>query len=268
MAKWNSIDGDPQHRDCERTATRGRLVSIRWRGASNGPKVTVVSGIAISSASQTNANHPRRAGVSSCGADRVRRLSWTRPFRRTRQAIDRSLRLIEESGRVIEAAERFAAHRPLRAAREYERVSGWLDEATAQLLYAVRALTVTTAKIALSPAQASDAPPLLLEAAVRWAGAAGKLAVLSNRLDDTFDIILDAVAGGTPLDFSQLFRKPIVTAQVIRLRPVPERRLSSGDGAIYVIRDRRRRSVRITVAEAARRIFRGRAPPLAATCPL
>lgn len=267
--KRDSIDGDGRYLGCERTANRGRFVSIGWCGVSNGPKVRVVSGISSSSASETNANHPRRAGAYPCGADRVRRLSWTRPLRRTRQAIERSLRLIEESGHVIEAAERFAARRPLRAAREYERVSVCLAQATAQLSCAVRALSVTTAKIELSPAQASDAPPFLLDAVIRWAGAAGKLAVLSDRLDDTFGLILDSIAAGTPLDFSELFRNPDVAARrVISLRPLRARRLSAANGSIFVMRNRRRGSVRITVAEAARRISRGRAPPLAATCPL
>ncbi|HEV7487955.1 MAG TPA: hypothetical protein VGQ65_19970, partial [Thermoanaerobaculia bacterium] len=95
-----------------------------------------------------------------------------RRFRRTRQTIHRSLRLIETSGRVIDAAERFAARRPTRAARKYERVSGCLDEASMQLSSAIRALTVTALKIARSPAEAADARPLLLEATARWAGAA------------------------------------------------------------------------------------------------
>jgi hypothetical protein len=191
-----------------------------------------------------------------------------RRFRRTRQTIHRSLRLIETSGRVIDAAERFAARRPTRAARKYERVSGCLDEASMQLSSAIRALTVTALKIARSPAEAADARPLLLEATARWAGAAGKLSALSNRLDDTFDLILDAVETGTTLDFSELFRNPIVPARRgIRLRPLPPRRLSCNTARIRVIHSRRLRSARLTLPDGERRIFRGRAPPLSSTCP-
>jgi hypothetical protein len=207
--------------------------------------------------------------VSRGASDRARRNAWMRRFRRTRQTINRSLRLIEASGRVIDAAERFAARRPLRAARRYERVSGWLDDATMQLSCAVRALSVTAVKIARSPAQPSDARPLLLGATARWAGAAAKLSALSNRLDDTFDLILDAVETGTTLDFSQLFRNPIVPARrVIRLRPLPPRRLSCSTARIRVIHSRRRRSARLTLPDGEQRIFRGRAPPLSSTCPL
>jgi len=190
-----------------------------------------------------------------------------RRFRRTRQNIDRSLRLIEASGRVIDAAERFAARRPIRAARKYERVSGWLDEASIQLSSAIRALSVTARKIALSPEHASDAPPLL-EAAARCAGAAGKLAALSDRLEDTVDVILAAVATGTALDLSPFFRNPIVPARrLIRLRPLPPRRSSCSAARIRVIHSRRRRS-RLTLPDGERRIVRGRAPPLSSTCPL
>jgi len=228
-----------------------------------------MSNVHLGSASQRNANHSRRMEVSRGASGRARRSAWMRRFRRTRQTIDRSLRLIEASGRVIDAAERFAARRPTRAGRKYERVSGWLDEASMQLSSAIRALSVTAVKIARSPAQASDARPLLIGATARWAGAAGKLSALSNRLDDTFDLILDAVETGTTLDFSQLFRNPIVPSRrVIRLRPLPRRRLSCSTARIRVIHSRRRRSARLTLSDGERRIFRGRAPPLSSTCPL
>jgi hypothetical protein len=207
--------------------------------------------------------------VSGRPSNRVRRSAWLRRFRRTRQTIDRSLRLIEASGRVIDAAERFAARRPTRAARKYKRVSGWLDEASMQLSSAIRALSVTAVKIARSPEQAADTRPLLTGATARWAGAAGKLSALSDRLDDTFDLILDAVETGTTLDFSQLFRNPIVPARRgIPLRPLPPRRLSCNTARIRVIHSRRRRSGRLTLPDGERRIFRGRAPPLSSTCPL
>jgi len=207
--------------------------------------------------------------VSRRGSGRVRRNAWMRRFRRTRQTIDRSLRLIEASGRVIDAAERFAARRPTRAGRKYQLVSGWLDEASMQLASAIRALSVTAGKIARSPEQASDAGPLLIGTTARWTGAVAKLSALSNRLDDTFDLIIDAVETGTTLDLSQLLRNPIVPARrVIRLRPLPPRRLSCNNARIRVIHSRRRRSAPLTLPDGERRIFRGRAPPLSSTCPL
>jgi hypothetical protein len=192
-----------------------------------------------------------------------------RRFRRTRHTINRSLRLIEASGRVIDAAERFAARRPTRAGRRYLRVAGWLDEASMQLSSAIRALSVAAVKIARSPEQASDTGPLLIGATARLAGAAEKLTALSDRLDDTFDLIVDAVETGTTLDFSQLLRNPIVPARrVIPLGPLPRRRLSCSTARIRVIHSRRRQSARLTLPDGERRIFRGRAPPLSSTCPL
>jgi hypothetical protein len=205
--------------------------------------------------------------VSLRAANRARRLSWIRPFQRTRKAIDRSVRLIESSCRVIEAAERFAARRPARAARQYERAAGWLDQAGMQLLCAVRSLSVTADKVALSPAHARGAPSMLFGQTFRWVGAARKLAILTNRLDDTSNLILDAVAAGSTLDFSSLLPDPEIAApRVIRLRPLPPRRLSAGSGTIRVTHSRRPRSVRVPVTEAVRRIIRGRAPPLVSTC--
>ena len=228
-----------------------------------------MSGTATSPVSDSNAKQSRRSEVSACVANRARRRSWLRPFRRTCKSVDHSLRLIEKSCRVIEAAERFACRRPLRAGKEYQRAAGCMDKATAQLSCAARALSVMTGKIALSPEQAPESPRLLLDVTVRWIAAAGKLAVLSNRMDDAFGLILDAIESGTPLDFSELLRNPPAEARrVIRLRPRSLRRLSCDTGCTRVINSRRRRSARLTFAEAARRIFRGRAPPRVSTCTL
>jgi hypothetical protein len=207
--------------------------------------------------------------VSRGASGRARRSAWMRRFRRTRETINHSLRLIEASGRVIDAAERFAARRPIRAARRYQRVSRWLDQASMDLSSAIRALSVTAAKMARSPAHAADARPLLIGATAHWSGAAAKLSALSNRLDDTFDLIVDAVETGTTLDLSELLRDPVVPARrVIRLRPRPPRPLSCSTARIRVIESRRRRSARLTLPDGERRIFRGRAPPLSSTCPL
>src|SRR6185503_10342469 len=57
-----------------------------------------MSNVHLGSASHRNAKQSRRLGVSGRTSNRVRR-AWIRRFRRTRQSIDRSLRLIEASGR-------------------------------------------------------------------------------------------------------------------------------------------------------------------------
>src|SRR5436305_11689545 len=144
-----------------------------------------MSGTVTNPPRNSNAKQSRRSEVSACAASRARRRSWLRPFRSTRRAVDHSLRLIEKSCRVIEAAKRFAARRPLRASKEYERASGCLDNATVQLSVAARALSVMTGRIARSPEDALDSPRLLIGVTMRWIAAAGKLAVVANRLDDT-----------------------------------------------------------------------------------
>ena len=88
-----------------------------------------------------------------------------------------------------------------------------------------------------------------------------------DEAEELYGDYLDAVETGTTLDFSELFRNPIVPAR-IRLRPLPPRRLSCDPARIRVIHSRRRRSARLTLADGVRRIIRGRAPPLCSTCPL
>lgn len=220
------------------------------------------------SASYENARNSRRTGVSS-RAERKRLRSWPCRLQRTRKVVDRSLRLIETSCRVVEAAERFAARRPLRAARQYRRVSDVLDQVTMQLSAAAHTLRMGADERWRTRGEAANAPEALASATAHWASAAQKLFVLTSRLGDTFDLIMDAIGSGATLDLSKLIAHPIGDApRVIRLRPLPARRLSSGSSCNRVLHLRRRRSVSPTFAEAARRIFRGRAPPLVSTCPL
>jgi hypothetical protein len=92
-----------------------------------------------------------------------------------------------------------------------------------------------------------------------------KVAALSNRLDDTFTGLVGYVKGGSgPLDLSELFEKPGPALQLITWRP-SVRLLSLESSRMFCIHLRRQRSARVTIAEAPRRIFRGRAPPFVST---
>jgi hypothetical protein len=227
-----------------------------------------VSNAHVGSASRRNARHSRRAGLCSFGASRRHGRSWAWRFRRTRQAIDSSLRLIETSCRVVEAAERYAARHPLRAGRQYKRVAEWIGEITVQLSSAARTLKAGVDELGRTTGDAGNVPEVLTRATARWVDAVGKLTTLSSRLDDTFDLICEAIGSGTTLDLSALFTRPSgIAPRVIRLRPVPLLRLSRGSGCNRVIQ-RRRRAARLTYADAVRRIVRGRAPPLVSPCPL
>jgi hypothetical protein len=219
-----------------------------------------------------NANDSRRAGLRSCGSHRDPRRSWIRPFRRTRRAIERSRRLIDSSRRVTEASESFAAERPIRATRHLQLVSGWLAEAAAQLDSAAAGLRKTADRVAQSPELALDAPGKLIDSTGQWIEAAGQLAAFSERFFDTFAWLRDSVKDGfIPIPLVEQTADPGQAVTTFRLSAPP--RLPP-DWFLYESNDapcihvRRQRSVRLTVAEAARRIFRGRAPPLVSTCSL
>ena len=225
----------------------------------------------LRSAPGKRAKISRSAEVRSCRSVAHRRRSWTRPFHRTRHAIERALHLIDSSAHVVEAAERFAARHPVRAARDFERASAWTGEAMAQLSRAANGLRDTADHVRQTPDVAADAPALLLDASARWFEAALRLDALSARLSGTSAWLRDAVKGGAiPVPFEEQTadpRQPVVF-RLTHTPIFPPERLSLERNHIPAIPTRRRRSTCRTVAEAARRIFRGRAPPLVSTCPL
>jgi hypothetical protein len=100
---------------------------------------------------------------------------------------------------------------------------------------------------------------------------AAKLVMLSNRLDDSSSALVDYVKGGTaPLDLSELLPKPGPAPRRISfiVRRPSLKFLSVENRRVFCIHVRRQRSARVTVAEAPRRIVRGRAPPIVSTCSL
>jgi hypothetical protein len=247
-----------------------RRTGIRLRGGFVSSRSgNVMADAQIGAATGKNAKTSRRAGLRSRGLGRSRGESWTRPFRRSRRAIDSTLRLIDTSRRVINACDTFAGVRPLRATRQLQRVSGWLSQAAARLRRGVECLNATTDSIAIAPTDAGDAPERLIDATERWIDAASQLAMLSNRLDETFAKLV-AYVGWTvePLDLSELFKKKRPAPRPVTIRHPSPRVLSIENTRIFCIHVRRQRSARVTVAEAPRRIFRGRAPPLVSTCSL
>jgi hypothetical protein len=188
-----------------------------------------------------------------------------------RRSIDVTLRLIESSRRAIDACETLAVEHPLRAGRQLDQVSGWLVEASEQLGRGAKALSEANDQVARVPAYAGGAPRLLIVATARWIDAAAKLAMLSNRLDDSSTALVDYVKGGTaPLDLSELLPKPGSAPKRIAfaVRRPSLKFLSIENRRVFCIHVRRQRSARVTVAEAPRRIVRGRAPPIVSICSL
>jgi hypothetical protein len=188
-----------------------------------------------------------------------------------RRATDVTLRLIESSRRAIDASELLVTEHPLRAGRQMDQVAGWLAEAGEQLGRGVKALSEANEQVARVPAYAGGAPRLLIVATVRWIDAAAKLAMLSDRLNNSSSALVDYVKGGTaPLDLSELLPKPVPAPRRISfaVRRPSLKFLSVENRRVFCIHLRRQRSARVTVAEAPRRIVRGRAPPVVSTCSL
>jgi len=216
-------------------------------------------------ASGTHANQSRSERVCSA---RGRRESWIRPYRRLRRSVVASRRLIDSSRRIIDRCESSAAEHPLRADRQLQDVWGRLGRALARLERGAESLGEANDRIALSPQYAGDAPPLMIDAVTRWVGAATTIAMLLNQLDDDRATLLEYVKGaGACLDLDELFKSGGPAPKLITRRTLPAT-LFSERSRVFCIHVRRKRSARLTVVEAPKRIFRGRAPPPVSTCSL
>ena len=172
------------------------------------------------------------------------------------------------SRQIVDECETLAVEHPILATHKMQRASGFLVEAADRLGRSAEWMNETTARIAEVPEEAGDAPARMIAAMERWVEALRQLAMLSNRFDKSFGELMDYVKGGTaPLDLSELLKRRIHPVPVLARHPAPKV-LSIENDRICRIHVRRQRSVRVTVAEAPRRVSRGRAPPLVSTCSL
>jgi hypothetical protein len=216
-------------------------------------------------ASGTNANDSRRDRVCS---RRERRASWIRSYRRLRRSIVASRRLIDSSRRIIDTCERSAVEHPLRAHRQLDGVWGRLGRAIARLERGAAGMREANDRIAKSREYTGDAPRLLIDALARWAGAATTIAALLEQLDDDRAALLEYVKGaGACLDLDELFKSGGPAPRLLTRRTLPAT-LFSERSRVFCIHVRRKRSARLAVAEAPKRIVRGRAPPSDSTCSL
>jgi len=217
-----------------------------------------------------NAKTSRRGGVRPCRSGRNRQERWLRLFRRTTRAIDSTVGLITLSRFLLNECEAFAGVRPRWAARQLQRVSGRLAEASARLRRGIECMSATHDRVAEDPADAVDARQRLIDAMTHWLHAESEIARLSNRLEETSAELAAYITSGMapPLDLDKLLEKEDPAPKPIVVRLPSPRVLSIENNRIFCIHVRRQRSARLTVAEAPRRIFRGRAPPLVSTCSL
>src|SRR5437763_13173880 len=101
-----------------------------------------------------------------------------------------------------------------------------------------------------------------------WIETGTKLVLLGNQFDKSFAELIEYAQSGTaPLDMSELIKRRVHPIPVLARHPSP-RVLSIENDRICCINVRRQRSIRVTVAEAPRRVSRGRAPPFVSTCSL
>ena len=169
---------------------------------------------------------------------------------------------------IIERCETIAKEHPIKAIHDMQRVTGLLVEAADRLARLSECICETYDRIAEAPAYAGDAPARMIADLQRWIETGTKLVLLGNRFDKSFDELIDyAQSGNAPLDMSELIKRRGHPVPVLAKHPRPKV-LSIENDRIFCIHVRRQRSVVVTVAEAPRRVSRGRAPPLASTCSL
>jgi hypothetical protein len=225
----------------------------------------VMSNDDFGTASGTNASNSRRERVCS---RREQRESWIRPYRRMRRAIVASRRLIDSSRRIIDRCERSAAEHPLRADRQLQGVWGRLSRAIARLKRGADGWGDANDRIALAPECAGGAPALMIHALGQWTGAATTIVALMDHLENDHAALVEYVKGaGACLDFDELFKSGGPAPRLLTRRTLPAT-LFSERSRVFCIHVRRKRSARLTVVEAPKRIFRGRAPPSVSTCSL
>ena len=250
------------------------MIDARWEYVSAATLYRVhivMSATPLGTASDQRAKSSRRVRVCSDGLRRERRRSWIRPLRRMQRAIEVTQRLLESSCRVINACQTAAVEHPIRSTRQLEKVAGWLVEASEQLGRGAEGLKTTSYQLERFPADAAGAPDQIIMATYNWIGTVSMLAVVSGRLDESLAFLARYVNDATaPLDLAELFPKPAPAPRRIcfAVRRPSLKFLSRENSRVFCIHIRRQRPGRLTVAEAPRRIFRGRAPPSLSTCSL
>jgi hypothetical protein len=212
-----------------------------------------------------NAKTSRQSGVRS----RLKgRESWHRLFQRGRRNRRSAEGFIGMARRIIERCETIAVEHPIRAVHDMCRVAGLLADAADRLARFSKCISETYDRIAEAPGQCSDAPARMIADLRSWIETGTKLALLGNRFDKSFAELIDyAKSGNAPLDLSELLKRRVHPVPVLARHPAP-RVLSIENDRIFRIHVRRQRPSRLAVAEAPKRVSRGRAPPPDSICSL
>ncbi len=178
---------------------------------------------------------------------------WRAPLRKAGRAIDSAMGRIESAGRVIDATLRFGADRPMERVRQLCQLSWGIDEAQRQLQRAQRRWEESFVRIALSPEQADAFAPLFLEAALRFLETGLRLDELAHRATQ---------ASAQVLEETRTWAASPETGQGAA-EPAPATRKTSPRYSRFIlVINRRLPAAFATAADAARKVCRGRAPPL------
>jgi hypothetical protein len=215
-----------------------------------------------SSTLEATADESRRGHRASRRSAGDRPMRWRSSLRRVRKALDSSVRLIDSSCRFLRVSEGCAARRPGHALRQLKRAAYWLTKAERRVWGAARDLRNAADDAGYSPKREREtAQRRFADATERWLSSTAEVKALYDRLDKTSSLLLVTFdLRGLDNDSRQ---KRLITGGLLH-----EIRLPRESGRIRLITIRRQRSRPAAFAEAARRLFRGRAPPHAAICSL
>lgn len=203
-----------------------------------------------------------RTSAAFSGPARQARAGWVRPLRRARRALGSTMRRIEESCRLLDASECLGRQRPLRASHQLILVYKRMTEAGQRLVRANLCIQETLSCIRQAPESAGGAPKPVMLAMLQATDAAVQLHAVMARLSGT-STWLAAVSDTAP---ASAFRPLIVPPRPPAARWFLEYCPSRPIDRIQQLLKRRRPAVAVTVAEAPKRVSRGRAPPFVSIC--
>jgi hypothetical protein len=172
-------------------------------------------------------------------------------LRRSRHSIDSTVRRIDASARVINAAGRFAPSRPVAATRQLLLVALWLAEASAHLHRATQGFEETFNRIAAGAGSMADAQGLV-DVTARWVDASRRLLEVSGRLDLAFAQLHGGVISGV---ISCQSPSPALPVQAAAPRATAAH--GGNDAPLFIVEPR----AAGRMLAGARNIGRGRAPP-------
>jgi hypothetical protein len=200
---------------------------------------------------------------------RARRPLWLCRLRSLNRALASSRRVVDSTAEAVEQATDRAADCPVRTTRDIQRLAKRLRSAMRRLEQAALGFRETADAIGLDPEQLADVPRLVTEATGRWLLTALAIDDTSLQLCSLQESLLQDMLSGTIVpereEPRRMPRIPVVP-HLISARDFLLCSRKSAHDRIASIPERRRRTAWRPIADAPRRISRGRAPPSFSNC--